>query len=106
MHVFSVVHFFLFYFIIIIVVVDVIKPKPMPRQRLSPTSINISPNETTSASTISSTTITSSAITTSSVKSKTEAIVQRFSYSAGDGHSPPEVLKRFAGKQIATIFEV
>lgn len=85
-------------------VVDVIKPKPMPRLNISPsTNNNTSPNQTTTSPTISTTTISSS---TTSVKSKTESIVQRFSYSAGNGHSPPEVLKRFAGKPIATIFEV
>lgn len=54
---------------------------------------------------------TTTTTTTTSAVSKTESLIQRFSFSNSTNNgntskSPPEVMKRMNSKQIATIFEV
>lgn len=117
-----------------IFLVDIIKPKPLPRNILNGnanhtnnnvTSSSVSTNPISQTAT-KATSITSAALNNenrSSIVSitsstnvnhslstspgKTESLVQRFSFSnSSNRKSPPEVLKRIAGKQIASIFEV
>ncbi|XP_031620419.1 F-actin-uncapping protein LRRC16A isoform X2 [Contarinia nasturtii] len=111
---------------------DVIKPKPLPRNVINGnfTHANCSNNSTFLNSTVNETVDTTSSTetttltthTTSAIKnsnytnsipaitsaiSKTESLIQRFSFnsSSNNSKSPPEVLKRISSKQISKIFE-
>lgn len=111
-----------------IFLVDIIKPKPLPRNVINGnfTQANSSnnnstineTNSTTTTTTTSSEIITTMATTTAKTVnsnapvvtasiSKTESLIQRFSFnSSNTSKSSPDVVKRISSKQIATIFEV
>lgn len=82
----------------------------MPTKVTSMTSTATNNNNENRSSIVSITSTTPSNVNNHSLSSspkKTESLIQRFSFSnTSNGKSPPEVLKRIAGKQIATIFEV
>lgn len=127
LHFFLIIFYFsllLLFIFVLFTLVDIIKPKPLPRNILNGNSNHTNNNVTSSGvsmdpsvqkSTNATMSVTSSnnenrsciGSTVSTSPSKTESLIQRFSFShSTNGKSPPEVLKRISGKQIATIFEV
>lgn len=107
--------FLLLFSFFFITLVDVIKPKPLPRNAINgnvnhTNSIINSLNTDSSSQTViksQSTITTNTTISNTIISNKTDSLIQKFSLnSTSNGKSPPEVLKRISGKQIATIFEV